>query len=41
MQLSPDNLFDELLEEIHGFSASRELPDDVCMVGVEAESINR
>ena len=41
IQLSPDNLFDELLEEIHGFSASRELPDDVCMVGVEAESNNR
>jgi sigma-B regulation protein RsbU (phosphoserine phosphatase) len=36
MQLSQENLFDELLEEIHGFSSSEELPDDVCMVGVEA-----
>jgi phosphoserine phosphatase RsbU/P len=36
IQLTPDRLFDELLEEIHGFSVSQDLPDDICMVGVEA-----
>jgi sigma-B regulation protein RsbU (phosphoserine phosphatase) len=34
--LSQEELFDELLEEVQRFSGGAELPDDVCMVGVEA-----
>ncbi len=41
IQLSSERLFDELLDEIQSFSGGQELPDDVCVVGVEAENVSR
>jgi len=37
--LPAEKLFDELLEEIHGFSQATEFEDDVCLVGMEIERL--
>jgi sigma-B regulation protein RsbU (phosphoserine phosphatase) len=39
MKLPASKLFDELLAEIRGFSLAKEFMDDVCLVGMEVESL--
>jgi phosphoserine phosphatase RsbU/P len=34
-RLAPDDLFDQLLDEVRSFSGSTEFDDDVCLVGLE------
>ena len=38
LQLPAPRLFDEILEEVHQFSATPEFADDVCLVGMELAS---
>ena len=38
-RLPGDQLFDELLQEVRGFSTSTEFEDDVCLVGMEINKI--
>ena len=35
LQLSPGQLFDELLDEVRRFSSQNEFEDDVCLIGME------